>query len=287
MAGAPQRPDEPLAPGTIRIDGEARRTTLAEHGRQTVVAPQPFAFVPRDLALMARVGREVHGDVTLRDKPGAAAIRTVGLSLARLGTADIASMDVAARGVEVAKLTLGDLKYMGFMRRSEEQAGIVDHPGGWQCPKCAEHIGATTLDLAKLGLTVWDAAPVATVALRHPWEFEGQAVKEVAVTVAPLHAWYERQSEDEAANEILAGMALVAASIVRIGDRKMQAGSVTLDDLARVSKATGTAMHRADYDLLSGAVQALQGSPDRSIQWTHDGCGGEGGIPLRWHADFF
>ncbi|MGE0229458.1 MAG: hypothetical protein AB7U23_13225 [Dehalococcoidia bacterium] len=287
MSSGATEDGKPLAPGAVWIDGEARRTTLGEHGRKTVIAPQPFAFVPRDLALMARVGREIESDVTLRARPGRKAIRVVGLSLSRLGEQRFADLDAAARGVEVAKLTMGDLKYFGFVRRSEEQAGIVDHAGGWDCPKCQAAIGATTLDLAKLGVTVYDKAPRATVALRHPWEFEGRPVATVTVTAAPLHAGYEGQDEAESNNRILDGMAMTAAAIVQVNDTALPAGSVSIADLSRVSAVSGSAMHRTDYDLIHEAALAIEGGPDRVIPWTHAGCGGEGMVPLRWHADFF
>lgn len=283
----------PMEPGETRYSAEPRQTTMREHGQCTIVGANPFSFVPRDMKLRARIGREVDGNAFLKGKPGRSKIHKIAIVLRSFDGKQYAIKDMAQAVEAISGCTRGDMIYMSHCRRAEEDSGLVDVAAGFDCPKCKQRISKAAVDLLDVKATVYDAPATATVRLRDGWEYMSKRVDMIEMAPSRLGVFFDGASAEQLGNEDLMAMAIVAAGITAVGPvdgsmLRLQPGVVQAADIERVSKTLGRAMSERDFVQLHEVVNRIEGDVGMFVPWEHDGCGGT--VPRYlgdWGSTFF
>ncbi len=284
-----------LKPGTWCINGEARTTTLAEHGPRPVIGPPadaaatvhaattaPWEFVPKDVGFMAATGKLLHANRYLKDAPGKQVVFLTGASFRRIWGQDVTKSSHSDRAVAVSKLTWGDFLTAVYARRLEEDAGIVDAEIK-ACPHCDVKLGTIGVDLGNLRLRVYDTAPVATYRLAMPWTVRGVAVEVVELRPWMLRDGLERWTKAEIESNELRSIQIVAASITALDGK---CSLVTPQILEARDATTGRGLHLDDFEAMSDCILQLSGGPQESAEAPCPHCGKTILVPSQWDQDF-
>ena len=277
-------------PGEWTVSAEAEETTLGDLGPFTPTGSKPFQFNPKDIALLASIGREVDANPFLKDKAGRQLIWRIALSLSHLDGEDLNAKSAAEAAVHVGRLNMGDLMYLGMVRRAQEDSGLVELDQRVQCEHCHAVVDRVCVDLSKVAVSKQDRSPTITYALKDPWSYRGVPVEVVRLQTPSVSAFLDAMTAEEFDNTALYTMRIIAASIVGMDGTKVVNGAVRADDLSKRDENTGVALSIRDFNNMNTALGSTMAGPEPVATWLHDGpggCGSEQLIALEWYAGFF
>lgn len=298
MAAQPEQdPVDPallrtIAGGWRKVAGEATETTLAGHGRRTITGSIPVQLEPNDVHFRAEVGREIDTDISLRDRKGRRMIYYLAAALTRLGEEDLANRTITQRVIHAGMLSVIDLMYLGFLRRSEDDGGIIKlTTAGAKCQGCKAALPAVIeIDLGALPVTSWSIPPRVEYRLARRWFLRGKLVETVTLEHATLMRAMDPLDADEFAHDDLRKIHWVSAGICEVNG---VATMVHPGDFTVRSIETGRSLESVDLQGMSGALDAIAGGADMAVDWIHEttpsgaACGAEARIKLDWQAGFF